>query len=418
MALAGMVLTGLEWGSLATSDAVGNVGAEAGAVAYAVLGALIVRRAGNLVGWFMLAEGAATAVMTTGSAYAIFGVKAHPGTLPAAAAAGALAESAFVLVCAVLAALFLVFPTGRLPSPRWRPAVLTGLGLTGLTLAAFVVSTRQVALPAPGGISLSYPNPLAVRARQPVTWLGTFNGLAPVFMLLLAPAVVSLMLRYRRGDQRLRQQMKWLGLAMAGVLATVAVGGLAIAVGQANKPLQQVPFAITPWLVYLVIPVAMAIAILRRRLFDIDVIISRALLVTLLSAGVTAVYAAIVFGIGTFAGHWRSLLLAIAAAVAVAIALVFQPLRQRASRLARRLAYGERATPYQVLSDFAADMAGQLDLGGALDRMVSLMGGASGAKRVEAWIRVGAVGRAAAERHRRAAGPRTLGPDSAGPARR
>ena len=75
---------------------------------------------------------------------------------------------------------------------------------------------------------------------------------------------------------------------------------------------------------------------------------------------------------------------------AVAIALVFQPLRQRASLLANRLVYGERATPYQVLSGFAADIAGQLDLGDALDRMVSLLGGASGASRAEAWIRVGA----------------------------
>ena len=97
---------------------------------------------------------------------------------------------------------------------------------TGLTLAAFVVSARQVALPAPGGISLSYPNPLAVRALQPVTWLGTLNGLAPVFTLLLAPAVVSLVLRDRRGDQRLRQQMKWLGLAIAGVLVSIVVGSL------------------------------------------------------------------------------------------------------------------------------------------------------------------------------------------------
>jgi signal transduction histidine kinase len=388
VALAGLVLTALEWSSLATSDAVGNVGSEAGAIAYAGLGALIVRRAGNLVGWFMLAEGAATAVMTTGSAYAIFGVKAHPGTLPAPAAAGALAEAVFVLVCAGLAALILVFPSGRLPSPRWRPAALAGLGLTGLTLASFVVSTRTVALPAPGGISLTYPNPLAVATLRPVTWLGTMNGLAPVFILLLAPAVVSLALRYRHGDQRLRQQMKWLGLAIAGVLVTIVAGSLAIAVGQANKPLQQVPYAITPFLVYLAIPGAMAVAILRRRLFDIDVIISRALLVTLLSAGVTAVYAAIVFGIGTLAGSSNDPLLTIAAAVAVA--LVFQPLRQRASRLANRLVYGERATPYQVLSDFAAGMAGQLDLGDALDRMVSLLGGASGASRAEAWIRVGA----------------------------
>ena len=388
VALAGLVLTGLEWSALATSDAIGNVGADAGAIAYAALGALIVRRAGNFVGWFMLAEGAATAVMITGSAYAIFGVKAYPGTLPAAAAVGALAETVFVLVAINLAAMFLVFPTGRLPSPRWRPADLAGLVLTGLSLASFVVSTRTVALPAPGGISLTYPNPLAVPSLQPVTWLGTLNGLAAVFPLLLGVAVVSLTLRYRRGDQRLRQQMKWLGLAIAGVLVSIVVGSLAITVGQAGKPLQTVPYAITPFLVYFGIPAAMAIAILRRRLFDIDVIISRALLFTLLSAGVTAVYAAIVLGIGAFAGPRSDPLLTIAAAVA--IALVFQPLRQRATRLANHLVYGERATPYQVLSDFAAGMAGQLDLGDALDRMVSLLGGASGASRVEAWIRVGA----------------------------
>ena len=388
VALAGIVLIGLEWSSLATSDAVGSVGIEAGAIAYAALGALIVRRTGNLVGWFMLAEGAANAVMTSGSAYAIFGVKAHPGTLPAAAAAGTLAETVFVLVIACLAAIFLVFPSGRLPSARWRPVVLAGLVLTGLSLASFVVSTRTVALPVPGGISLTYPNPLAVRGLRPFAWLGTLDGLAVLLLLLLGSTVVSLTLRYRCGDQRLRQQMKWLGLAFAGVLACQAAGALSIAAGQENKPLQTVPYAITPFLVYLGIPVAMAIAILRNRLFDIDVIISRALLVTLLSAGVTAVYAAIVLGIGTFVGHRGDPLLTIAAAVA--IALVFQPLRQRASLLANRLVYGHRATPYQVLSDFAADMAGQLDLGDALDRMVSLLGGAAGASRVEAWIRVGA----------------------------
>src|SRR5690348_6699465 len=394
MALAGLVLTGLEWSSLATSDAIGNVGAEAGAIAYAVLGALIVRRAGNLVGWFMLAEGAATAVMTTGSAYAIFGVKAHPGTLPAAAATGALAESAFVIVCAVLAALFLVFPTGRLPSPRWRPAALAGLGLAGLTLAAFVVSTRRVALPAPGGISLGYPNPLAVDALGPAARLGTLSGLAVVFILLLAPVVASLVIRYRRGGQRLRLQLKWLALVVAGELVCQLIGGLAIAVGQQGKPLQAVPYTFSAILALLGIPAAMAIAILRYRLFDIDVIISRALLFTLLSAGVTAVYAVFVLGFGALVGSDHDPALTVVAAVV--IALVFQPLRQRASRLVNRMVYGERATPYQVLSDFAADMAGQLDLGEALDRMVSLLAGASGATRVEAWIRVGAELRSAA----------------------
>ena len=86
-------------------------------------------------------------------------------------------------------------------------------------------------------------------------------------------------------------------------------------------------------------------------------------------------------------------------AAAVVIALLFQPLRQRARKPTglNRLVYIRRtATPYQVLSDFAADMAGQLDLGDALDRMVSLLAGAAGATRVEAWIRVGAELRPAA----------------------
>jgi signal transduction histidine kinase len=387
VSMAGVALIMLGWSHLAISDAVGQVGAAASAIAYAALGALTVRRAGNLIGWFMLAVGTTQAVMMAGSGYTIVGMKAHLGGWPAAAAVGALSESAFVVLTSGLAALFLVFPTGRLPSPRWRPAAFAGLALTGLTLAAFVVSTRRVALPAPGGISLVYPNPLAVRALDPAARLGTLNGLAVVFPLLLATAVMSLVIRYRRGGQRLRQQMKWLALVVAGLLICQLVGLLTGAPGQHPTLLQKLPYVLSPIFALLGIPAAMAVAILRHRLFDIDLIISRALLFTLLSAGVTAVYVAIVLGIGTLVGHRNDPLLTIAAAVA--IALLFQPLRTRATRLANRLVYGERATPYQVLSDFAADMAGQLDLGDALDRMVSLLAGATGATRVEAWLRVG-----------------------------
>ena len=148
-------------------------------------------------------------------------------------------------------------------------------------------------LPAPGGISLTYPNPLAVRSLGPAARLVTLNRVGALFLVLLVPALVSLAIRYRRGDQRLRQQMKWLGLAIAGVLACQVVALLAKAAGQQDTALTAVPDATTPLLVLVGIPVAMAIAILRHRLFDIDVIISRALLFTLLSAGVTAVYAAI-----------------------------------------------------------------------------------------------------------------------------
>jgi signal transduction histidine kinase len=381
------VLNGLGWSQMPVADSIANVGDAASSIAYAILGTLIVRRAANLTGWILLAGSVASVFMAAGSAYAIVGLKTYPGTLPASAAVGALAEAAFVLVTTSLAAVLLVFPTGRLPSLRWRPAALAGLGLTALTLAAFVVSPRSVALPAPNGNALRYPNPLAVRGLGPAARLGTMNGLAVEWLLLLVPAVVALVLRYRRGDQRLRQQLKWLALVVVGVLICQAAGGVAIAFGQQGNPLLTVAYVVQPLLALLGIPAAVTIAILRYRLFDIDLIISRALLFTLLSAGVTAVYAAIVLGIGALVGSGSHPLLTVAAAVV--IALVFQPLRQRASRLANRLVYGHRATPYQVLSDFAADMAAQLDLGEALDRMVSLLAGASGASRVEAWIRVG-----------------------------
>ena len=138
----------------------------------------------------------------------------------------------------------------------------------------------------------------------------------------------------------------------------------------------------------------MAIAILRHRLYDIDVIISRAVVYGLLSAVSTGVYAGIVLGIGTFVGHRSGPVLTIAAAVT--IALLFQPLRRRTQLFANRLVYGQRATPYQALSDFAGDIAGQIDLAEAVDRMVSVLARATGADRAEAWIRVGTELRPAA----------------------
>ena len=87
---------------------------------------LIVRRAANLIGWIMLAEGTGLAFLGLASAYAIAGIAAHPGSLPAAKLAGTLSECVFSPVTFLIAFMFLLFPTGKLPSPRWhrspRPA--------------------------------------------------------------------------------------------------------------------------------------------------------------------------------------------------------------------------------------------------------------------------------------------------------
>ena len=99
LSVAGAVLTVLAWGDLKTQDAVSNLSGAPAAVLYATLGALVVRRAGNVIGWLLLGEGAGLAIMSLASAYAVLGIT-HPGTLPAPELVGLLAEWSFIPVLA------------------------------------------------------------------------------------------------------------------------------------------------------------------------------------------------------------------------------------------------------------------------------------------------------------------------------
>jgi len=391
LSLAGAVLTIMALGGLNTSDTVTNLWAAPAAVLYATLGALIVRRAGNLIGWFLLGLGAGLAVMASASAYAVLGIT-HPGTLPAPELVGLVAEWSFVPILGALALMLLLFPTGRLPSPRWRPFVWLGLLATALAMIGFVVHPRLVVLPAPGGESLAFPNPLGIRSLGPVlstVLIGTLNSLGVLGTVLLAAAFASLAVRYRSAGREVRQQIKWITLAAVAAAVCQPAALLAIAAtGTQANPVTVTAYIVTPVIALFGIPAVITVAILKHDLYQIDVIINRAVMYGLLSAALTAIYVGIVVGIGTLAGFAGGPLLT--AAAALAIAVLFQPLRRRAQLVANRIVYGQRATPYQVLSDFAEDMAGQLDFDMALDRMASILAGATGAVRVEVWIRVGA----------------------------
>ncbi len=186
----------------------------------------------NLIGWMLLGEGAGLAILSLASAYAVVGIATHPGTLPAPQLVGLLAEWIFVPVVVGLAYIFFLFPSGKLPSSRWRPVATLGLIATALPLAGFLVRPRRVALPTPGGISLTFQNPLGVKSLGPVlstVLLGTLDGLALLVAVPMAAAIVSLVVRYRAGDRELRQQIKWLAFAAAAFfacqLAAMALGG-------------------------------------------------------------------------------------------------------------------------------------------------------------------------------------------------
>jgi signal transduction histidine kinase len=397
LSVAAAVLTVLAWGDLKTQDAVTNLWSVPASVLYATLGALIVRRAGNLIGWMLIGVGAGLAIMSLASAYAVLGIT-HPGTLPDPELVGLLAEWSFIPVLTGIGFMLLLFPSGSLPSPGWRPFAGLGLLATALTMVGFVVRPRLVKLPAPGDTSLMFENPLGIRSLGPVlstVLIGTINGLAVLGTVILAAAFVSLAVRYRSGRRDVRQQIKWIALAAAVLAACQLVALLALAAtGDASNPVTVTAYVVVPVMALFGIPAIITLAILRYGLYQIDVIISRAVVYALLSAAFTGVYIGIVLGIGTFVGHQGGPVLTIAAAVT--IALLFQPLRRRAQLFANRLVYGRRATPYQALSDFAGDMAGQLDLTEAVERMVTVLAGATGAGRAEAWIRVGTQLRPAA----------------------
>jgi signal transduction histidine kinase len=386
---AGLTVAG--WDGYRVHDALWNLADLPAELLYASLGGLIVRRAGNPIGWMLLGLAVVLSVMTLTSAWAVLGVR-HPGTLPDPRLMGLLSEWCFVPVLSGLAFLFLLYPTGRLPSRRWRPFAAAGLALTGLALIGVLVHPRQMALPAPGGISLALPNPLGIRSLGPVlsrVLIGTLAGASAVFVFIMGGAIVALVVRYRSGSRETRQQIKWIMLIGLAVVVFQAVALVALGVNHGRSSLAvTIAYTVIPVIALFGTPAVITLAILKHGLYQIDVIISRTVQYGLLSAVLTGVYVAIVIGIGTLAGYSGGGS-GLSVAAAVAVALLFQPVRQRAQRVANRLVYGERASPYQVLADLAEDMGGQLDAGLVLDRMAAVLAGATGAVQVGVWICVG-----------------------------
>jgi signal transduction histidine kinase len=398
--LAGVVVAVLlvvGWGDLNPVDAYPAVGLPIAGVVYATLGALIVRRVRNNIGWMLLWEGLAITILGLTSLYSIVGVVSHPGLLPAAKAIGSFSEWIFAPIVMGLAYVLLVFPTGVLPSPRWRPVAAVAIAVTGLALIGFIVTPRLVALPAPGGVSLRFANPFGIQSLShgiSTALVGTLPSLGVFAALFYAVALAALVVRYRSGEAELRQQIKWVAFVAVGVVVCQAGLALALTATGPDSSLTTVVGFATAMVSLFGIPIAITIAILKHGLYQIDVIINRTVVYGLLAAAVTAVYVGVVIGVGTVVGHSGGPALTIVAAAA--IALLFQPLRRQAQRAANRLVYGERATPYQVLSDFAENMAGTLGLDEMLDRMVSVLADGTGATRVDVWIRVGSGLRPAA----------------------
>ncbi|MFZ0078614.1 MAG: hypothetical protein WAL13_05880, partial [Trebonia sp.] len=278
-ATAGCVLTVLVRGNIARGDLIGNLAESLAGVYYATLGVLIVRRAANRIGWLMLGLGALIALESLANGYGVAGIR-RPGTLPAATLVGLFAEWVFVPLFITLIGTFLLFPDGRLPSPRWRLAAWVVAVVAVLEMTGFAIVPRLVRIPAPGG-SVLFPNPLGVASLGPV-WsgvlLGTLTALALASLPLLAIVVVALVTRFRRGGPDVRQQVKWLAFALAVMLVAQLLGPLRDTAtgGPDNGPLVIASDAVSAAVPLAVVPAVVTLAILKYRLYQIDVIINKA----------------------------------------------------------------------------------------------------------------------------------------------
>ena len=323
-------------------------------LAYGTVGALIAsRRPENVIGRIFCAVGLALAVASTASGYADYGLYGESGALPAAELAAWLH---LLVLFAAPCLLFLLFPDGRSPSARWRPVVwlvvVTGVGVF-VTLAF-----------SPGELDeYTYPglaNPLGVGggAGDVLTAIEDFgNSLLPIAVFL---SICALIARFWRSSGRERLQLKWV-VYTAALTATSFLASFVLpdAVPQA---VEDAVFLLGV-AAFAAIPVTAGIAILRHRLYDIDVIINRTLVYGALTATLVLVYVA---SIVSSQQLFRALTgqesqLAVVAST-LAIAALFGPLRRRVQSFIDRRFYRKKYDAAKVLEAFGVRLRDETDL--------------------------------------------------------
>jgi hypothetical protein len=330
-------------------------------LAFGVVGALVAtRRPGNPIGWIMCVAALAYAVGGACISYVESFDATDPS--PGAAATFAMWVSSWVWTVGlgpVVTFVLLLFPTGRLPSPRWRPVALAAAG--GLTLMVLGLAF------APGRFEdLAVENPVGVPGADAVAVIGD---------LLVAgcalAAIASLVFRYRGARRQERQQLKWLTYAAAivgiGLLSTIVIESVVDAdVTELSN------FVITASIA--AVPVAIGIAILRHGLYDVDLVINRTLVYGALSATLVATYLGMVLLLQlALSPLTEESDLAIAGST-LAVAALVRPARRRIQELVDRRFFRRRYDAALTLEGFGSRLRDEIDLdsiGGELRRVVT-----------------------------------------------
>jgi hypothetical protein len=357
-----------EWNTL---GAVGRVLSFLPFLAFPLVGAMVAsRRPRNWVGWILLADGLLWTFGTFLDSYHVYGL-ARPGSVPFPVTIYALGQWLWVPSVGLFAVyLILLFPDGRLPSRRWRP-----LGwFSGAVLALLSASIAF-------GLDL-YP------------WLtDAFPVVLVLLPLCILASAVSLVLRYRRSGGEVREQIKWIAFAalFVGVLFMIDIGASVLLVptsASGREPswlafLDQVSF-----ISFAGVPIAVGIAVLKYRLYDIDVIINRALVYGPLSAMLAIIY---IGGVVGMQAVFRALTgqestLAVVAST-LAIAALFNPLRRRVQAFVDRRFYRSKYDARKTLEAFSVKLRDETDLDALNHELVGVVRETMQPAHVSLWLR-------------------------------
>ena len=320
---------------------------------------LVAARPRNPLGWLLLTLAVLDAEDRVGSAVVADLPQLISGSTPVAVAV-ALTRPLQELTFGLIPIVMLVFPEGRLLSPRWRPAVIAPFALVAIASLAELLAAG----PFRAGADLA--KPFGFEALVPVVGvLRPLSFLAYIVGMLVG--VVSLFRRYRNGSAVQRQQVKWVA-ASASLVALFFVSLLLLLTVQALFPDALDERLVAPvlqmWngLSALSLPLAIAVAVLRYRLYDIDVLINRTLVYGVTTGAIAAVFFGVVFVLQALLRPFTSgSELAVAASTLLTVAL-FQPLRRRVQNAVDRRFYRSRYDAQRTLDAFGTALRDQVDL--------------------------------------------------------
>jgi signal transduction histidine kinase len=354
-------------------------------VGLAGLGAFIAsRRPDNPIGWLL---GTGGLIFLVDNLMKLYAGSADILGLPGRDLVLALENHIWIPAIGLVAIFVgLLFPTGNLLSRRWRWVAWVAAFTLTLAYVAGTMDADPRDFNVPGAVNPLRPQGILFTAVDVV------SGVLLLLPLLAMLAVISLVLRYRRGQTEERHQIRIVMYAMALYAVTFGASRLAGQVTSGSVVwLQDVSI-----IGILAVPFGAGVAVLKYRLYDIDVVISRTLVYGSLAAFITAVYVGIAVGIGTLVGSGGKPNLGLSILATAIVAVGFQPLREHMQRFANRLVYGKRATPYEVLSQFSERVAESYASDEVLPRMARVLAEGTGADLAEVWLRSGDVLRRAA----------------------